>query len=501
MDLSTARRFAVLSSLVVAVSVVLLGSTILNVALPEMTHALALTNLGQQWVLNSYTVTFAGFLLIAGTVGDRFGLRRTLLAGLAGFVVATTLASLPTTVGFVIAMRALMGVFAAAIMPTTLAIILRVYPVEKRARAVVVWAAASGISISAGPLAGGLMLSAGLWWGSVLALVAVLALIALLTSLVVVPRLPGSGTGELRFLPVILSIAGIGLLVLGVLDGGQAGDWLGFTTLCPAVVGLALLAVLIVTEGRRDDALADVRLFRDRGFAMSVLALSVVALVVFGAMFLLTFYLQVARGYTPFRTGLLFIPMSAGLVIGAPISRRLVGRLGTRPTMASGLLLITVAMAVIAFYSMVTSVVVILSVFLALALGFALVLSPGTTAAMSVVPGARVGAGSALLNTARQVSSALGVAVLGSVLWSAYGSGIGPSLATLPAGERGVARQSLSGTLAVLHAPSAVAAADGAFLGALQVTSLVAGGVALVCAVLVGVTAEFGHTRVAAVPS
>ena len=271
-----------------------------------------------------------------------------------------------------------------------------------------VWAAASGISISAGPLAGGLMLSAGLWWGSVLALVAVLALIALLASLVVVPRLPASGTGELRFLPVILSIGGVGLLVLGVLDGGQTSDWLGLTTLCPVVVGLALLAVLIVTEGRRDDALADVRLFRDRGFAMSVLALSVAALVVFGAMYLLTFYLQVARGYTPFQTGLLFIPMSAGLVIGAPISRRLVGRLGTGPTIATGLLLITVAMAVIAFYSMTTSVVLILSVFLALALGFALVLSPGTTAAMSTVPGARVGAGSALLNTARQVSSASG---------------------------------------------------------------------------------------------
>ncbi|MEV0074308.1 MFS transporter [Amycolatopsis sp. NPDC050768] len=501
MEISSGRRVAALSSLVVAVSVVLLGSTILNVALPEMTQALALTNVGQQWVLNSYTLTFAGFLLIAGTVGDRFGLRRTLLVGLAGFIVVTALASLPTTVGFVIAMRALMGVFAAAIMPTTLAIILRLYPTQKRAGAIVVWAAASGISISAGPLAGGLMLSAGLWWGSVLVLVGVLALIALLASLIVVPRLPASGNGELRFLPVVLSIAGIGLLVLGVLDGGQTSDWLGFTTLCPVVVGLALLAVLIVSEGRRDDALADVRLFRDRGFAMSVLALSVAALVVFGAMYLLTFYLQVARGYTPFQTGLLFIPMSAGLVIGAPISRRLVERLGTGPTIAAGLLLITVAMTVIAFYSMTTSVVLILSVFLALALGFALVLSPGTTAAMSTVPGSRVGAGSALLNTARQVSSALGVAVLGSLLWSAYGSGVGPALATLPTGEQGDARQSLSGTLAVLHDHTGITAARSAFLSALHLTSLVAGGVALVCAVLVGVTASLGHTRAAAVPS
>jgi hypothetical protein len=178
-----------------------------------------------------------------------------------------------------------------------------------------------------------------------------------------------------------------------------------------------------------------------------------------------------------------------------------VGRLGTGPTIATGLLLITVAMAVIALYSTGTSVVLILSVFLALALGFALVLSPGTTAAMSSVPGARVGAGSALLNTARQVSSALGVAVLGSLLWSAYGSSIGPTLAALPAGKQGEARQSLSGALAVLHDDTAVAAAHDAFLGALHLTSLVAGGVALVCAVLVGVTAELGRTRAAVVPS
>ncbi|MFF1876913.1 MFS transporter [Leifsonia sp. NPDC058230] len=476
-----------MTSLVLAVSVVLLGSTILNVALPEMSLAMTLTPAGQQWVLNSYTLTFAGFLLIAGTIGDRIGLTRTLLIGLAGFTAAAVLASLPTSVGFVIAMRALMGVFAAAIMPTTLAIILRMYPPERRAGAIVVWAAASGVSISAGPIAGGLMLSAGLWWGSVLALVAALALLAFVGSAAFVPRLPASGTGELRFLPVLLSITGVGLLVLG-LTNGQTDGWLSYTSLGSAGAGLILLVCLVGIEARRRDALVDVRLFGDRNFTVSVLALSVAALVTFGAMYLLTFYLQVARGFTPLQAGLLFLPMSAGLVFGAPVSRRLVVRFGTGPTITIGLLLIGAAMVVVSIYSTATSVILLLVVFLALALGFSLVLSPGTTAAMESVPPARVGAGSALLNTARQIASALGIAILGSILWSVYGSNVTPALSDLASPARRTVRQSLSGALAVLHDHAGIIAAHDAFFTALHVTALVAGGAALLCAVVVGVT-------------
>ncbi|AMM19735.1 hypothetical protein AX769_05715 [Frondihabitans sp. PAMC 28766] len=467
----------------------LLGSTILNVALPDMSRALDLTNEGQQWVLNAYTLTFAGFLLIAGTLGDRFGLRRTLLVGLGGFVIASALASLPTDVGFVIAMRALMGVFAAAILPTTLAIILRVYPPRQRAGAIVVWAAASGLSISIGPLAGGLLLSAGLWWGSVLVLVALVGLIAFGMSVGFVPRLPTSGTGELRFLPVVMSVGGIGLLVLGVLDGGQSGDWVAVTTLAPMLVGLALLALLVVTEGRRSDALADVGLFRRADFAISVLALSVGSLVLFGAMYFLTFYLQVARSYTPFQTGLLFVPMSLGLLAGAPLSRKLSDRFGARSTVAMGMFLITIALAAMSLYTIHTAVILILAVFLVLALGFGLVLSPGTTTAMAAVPADRVGAGSALVNTARQISSALGTAVLGSIMWSIYGARVASSIASLPDASRSVARQSLSATLSLARGHSQVAAAQDAFMQALHVTALVAAGAALLCAIAVAVSA------------
>ena len=332
------------------------------------------------------------------------------------------------------------------------------------------------------------MLSAGLWWGSVLALVAALALLAFMGSLVSVPQLAASGTGELRFLPVLLSIAGVGLLVLGLTDA-QIDGWLNFTSLGVAVAGVALLTFLGAIEARRRDALVDVRLFASSSFTVSVLALSVAALVTFGAMYLLTFYLQVAREYTPLQAGLLFLPMSVGLVAGAPISRRLVVRFGTGPTITIGLSLIASSMMAVSTYTMATSIAVVLAGFLVLVLGFSLVLSPGTTAAMESVPQARVGAGSALLNTARQVASALGVAILGSILWSVYGSHIAPTLNGLPRQARQTARQSLGGALTVVDAEEGITAAREAFIAALHVTALVAGCTALVCATVVGMTA------------
>jgi MFS family permease len=172
---TTARPGPLLFSLVLAASVVLLGTTILNVALPELAQSLHASDTDQQWILNSYTLTFAGFMLLSGVVGDRFGHRRVLIAALGLFAVAAAAGSAAPGVGLLIAMRALMGIAAAGIMPITLAVINRTVPGPRRPAAITVWAAFSGLSIALGPLLGGALLNAGLWWGSVLALVALLA--------------------------------------------------------------------------------------------------------------------------------------------------------------------------------------------------------------------------------------------------------------------------------------------------------------------------------------
>lgn len=203
-DLTRGRQALVLTTLGVAVSVVLLGTTILNVALPALNEQLHTTNTQQQWILNAYTLAFAGFLLVSGAIGDRYGLRRTLLAGLAGFAIATAISAFATSPTLLIAMRGLSGVFAAAIMPVSLAIIVRTFPRDRVAGAISVWAAISGVSIALGPLIGGALIDAGFWWGSVLMLVAVLTAVGLILAATTIPDPEPSGGGaRLRLSPVI----------------------------------------------------------------------------------------------------------------------------------------------------------------------------------------------------------------------------------------------------------------------------------------------------------
>ncbi|MFJ8004052.1 MFS transporter [Streptomyces fagopyri] len=463
-----------LFALTLAVSVVLLGSTILNVALPALHATMGAGATAQQWILNGYTLTFAGFLLVAGNAGDRFGLKRLLFWGTAAFAVTTAICGSLDSVTWVIVLRALMGVAAAAIMPTSLAVILRIFPAENRARAIAVWAAASGLSISLGPLLGGALLSAGLWWGSVLELVAVLGLLAFLSVVAWVPDVPGSGTGELRMLPVAGSLSGISLLVYGVVHVNEGG-WGSTGTWLPVLAGLLILSGLVLTEIRHREPLIDVALFRHRSFTVAVAALTLSSFVMFGYMYVVTFYLQVERGYSPLRTGLLLIPLSGGLALGAPLSRLVTRRIGARATMTVGLGLITVALAgAVGLGSHTPASWFMLDAFV-LSGGFALVLSPGITLASSSVPADRAGAGSALLNTLRQLGSALGVAVLGSTLWSHYASMLSRGLGGVPAHVRVTAASSLTSALAA--GPTVAHAADKSFLGAMHEVSLIAAGV------------------------
>ncbi|MFD7661176.1 MFS transporter [Streptomyces sp. NPDC059788] len=487
---SAVRPVRALFALTLTVSAVLLGSTILNVALPTMQRDLGAGNTEQQWFLNAYTLTFAGFLPVAGSAGDRFGLKRLLAWGTAAFALTTAVAGFLDAPLAVIVLRALMGVAAATIMPATLAVILRIFPAERRARAIASWAAASGLSISLGPLLGGALLSAGMWWGSVLELVALFALLGLAATWAWIPHTPPSGAGELRVLPVAASLAGIGLLVFGVVHATDDG-WAYVGTWLPATAGLAVLAALVLAEARHRVPLLDVGLFKHASFTAAAVALTLGSFVVFGYLYFTTFYLQLVRGFSPLQTGLLFIPLSAGLVAGAPLSQRVTQRFGARATIATGLTLMAAAFAGVAGLGAHTGPAWFVVDAFALQLGFALVLAPGTTLAASSVPTDRAGAGSALLNTLRQLGSALGVAVLGSVLWSRYSGMMYDRLAGAPTGIRSTAAESLASALATGD-PAAAQAAAPTFVGAMHTTTLVAAGV---CGIALLVTLFTRPTR------
>ncbi|MDJ1133975.1 MFS transporter [Streptomyces iconiensis] len=496
---TTVRPVLALFALTLTVSAVLLGSTILNVALPTMQSDLGASTTQQQWFLNSYTLTFAGFLLVAGNAGDRFGLKRVLIWGTAAFTVTTSVTGFLDSPTAIIALRALMGVAAATIMPTTLAVILRIFPAGKRARAIASWAAASGLSISLGPLLGGALLSGGMWWGSVLELVALIALLGLAASLLWIPTVTPSGAGELRMMPVAASLAGIGLLVFGVVHATDKG-WGYLGTWLPAVVGIAVLAGLVLTEARHREPLLDVGLFRHASFTVAAVALTLGSFVVFGYLYFVTFYLQTLRGYSPLQTGLLLIPLSAGLVLGAPLSQKATERFGARATIAAGMALMTAAFACVTGLGVHTAPAWFVADAFALQLGFALVLAPGMTLASSSVPTERAGAGSALLNTLRQLGSALGVAVLGSVLWSRYSGMMQDRLAGSPAGVRHTASESLASALATGD-PAVLGAAGPAFIGAMHTTALVAAGVSGIALLVALFTRSSHRTRIVAAAS
>ncbi|WP_051791713.1 MFS transporter [Amycolatopsis jejuensis] len=468
----TPRPGRVLAAVTLAVVVVLLGTTILNVALPTIQKSLGASTTEQQWILNAYSLTFAGFLLVSGTAGDRFGLKRLLVWGLAAFALTSAITGFLGSPTAVIVLRALSGIAAATIMPTSLAIILRTFPAEKRARAIATWAASSAVATAFGPVLAGAMLSSGLWWGSVLELIAVLTVLGLVAALRWIPEIPGSGTGKLRMMPVLGSLAGIGLLVLGVVHVNNGG-WGSPGTWLPIAAGILVLAALLATEVRHREPLVDVQLFRHGSFTMATVALTVVSVVLYGYLYYTVFYLQTELGFSPLQAGLVLLPPTIGSAFGAPLSRWVAAKIGDRATMATGLLAMTAAFLAAMPLGADTHIAWFMADCFLLLLGFALVLTPGTTLATSTVPTERSGAGSALLNTLRQIGGALGVAVLGSVLWSSYGSTMTDKLAAAPDAVRQTATKSLNAALATGD-PAAVSAAGPSFLDAMQLTNLVA---------------------------
>ena len=477
-----------------AVSVVLLGTTILNVALPELRVALPASNTQQQWILNSYTLTFAGFLLLAGAIGDRFGLRRTLVVGLSGFTATTLASAFATNATMLIVLRGITGIFAAAIMPISLAVVVRTFPKDKVPGAIAVWAAVSGLAIALGPLIGGALLTSGYWWGSVLLVVALLGLAALVLTVLVVHAPVATEGSHIRLVPVVGSVSGIGLLVWGVLHGGQSNQWTSAGTLIPMVVGIGLLALLVFSEGRHKDPLADVRLFLEPRFSVAVAALSLGTFTVYGFLYFSTFYLQVARGYSPLRTGLLLLPLSLGLIVGGLASRRIASRLDAPTTMTIGMALTAASLATFAALAVSAPIGWFTLIVFVLAFGFALVLSPGTTLAMTSVPSGRDGAGSALINTLRQLASALGVSILGSILWANYRSNVTPHLLSMTSEERDSSVSSLAATLASADGNTAVVdAAQSAFESALHITTWAAVAVAAIATLLIPIVTSRGR--------
>jgi EmrB/QacA subfamily drug resistance transporter len=505
------RRWLILGVLITSLMAIVLDNTVLNVALKTIAEpgvGLGASQSQLEWGINSYTLVFAGLLFTFGVLGDRIGRKRMLMIGLVAFGLFSAVTAYAQTPDQLIWARAAMGLAAAAVMPQTLSIITNVFTPAERPRAIGIWAMAVGIGVAIGPVVGGLLL-AHFWWGSVFLLNVPFTAAGAAAVWLIVPESKNPDPGRIDYVGVLASITGLVLLVYGIIQGGEKGSWVHFDVLGTIVAGVAVLAFFAWWETRLSHPSLDVRLFRDPRLSSSIGALALVFFGMMGALFFLSFYLQSVRGYTPLQAGLLSLPFAAGQILMSPRSAALVERFGTKAVVASGLMVVTVALAGYQMLGLITPIWVLAVLFFIQGAGMGTVMPPSTEAVMSVVPRERAGSGSALTNTARQVAGALGVAVLGSILAQAYRGQLSPHLTALPAQARGAAAGSITATQAAAAKLGAgspagrdlAAFADTAFVHAMHITTLISAAITLlgVLVVVIWMPARSGRTAPATV--
>ncbi|MDR7274101.1 MFS transporter [Catenuloplanes atrovinosus] len=499
------RRWAILGVLVISLLVVVLDNTILNVAirvLADPNEGLGATQAELEWAVNSYTLVFAALLFSFGILGDRWGRKRFLIAGLLIFGLSSLASAYAQTPGQLIATRALMGLGGAAIMPVTLSIISVVFDPRERARAIGLWSGSVGLAVAIGPILGGVLLE-HFWWGSVFLINVPIALLGMVLIAVLVPESRNPNPGRIDLLGVVLSVVGLTSLVYGIIDGGENG----FDQ--PAVwafivAGVAVLAAFVAWERRYAYPSLDVKLFRNGRFSASIASIGLVFFASMGTFFFMSFYLQLVRDYTPLQTGLLLLPFAVAQLAFAPASAGMVQRFGGRAVSVAGLALVGVSLLGFLLVDTDVPIWVVAVLFFVQGAGMANIMPPAMEAVMSTLPRERAGVGSAISNTIRQVAVALGIAVLGSVLAAVYRSQIADAVAPLPDAARDAASESIAGAYAVAaqagpQGAGLVTAANDAFVNAMHVSAVV-GAVVVFIGVLVALRWLPGRGRAAHTP-
>ncbi|MGH2946915.1 MAG: MFS transporter, partial [Solirubrobacteraceae bacterium] len=395
------RRWWALAALVPGVLTIGFDLTILNVALPTIARELSVGTDALQWIVNSYVLVFAGLLLPAGVLGDRYGRKRLLLIALGLFGAVSVIAAVADSSGLVIAARAVMGLGAAAILPITLAVLTVLFPEKReRGKAIAVIVTAVGVGFPLGPIIGGYLLE-HFWWGSIFLINVPMAALAMIAIAVLLPASRDPAPPRLDVPGGVLSTAGLVIFVYAVIDAPERG-WEAPLVLGGLAAGMALLAAFVSWELRARQPLIDLRLFGRPSFLWGTVATAVAGFAIFGLFFTLPQYLQFVAGHEALATGLRLLPMIGGLVVGAGLGERLAARVGHRAPVALGLLLIAAGLAAGAT-TQVTSGYGFVAAWLALAgVGLGASLAVATDAVLGALPPERSGGGIALTCALRQ---------------------------------------------------------------------------------------------------
>jgi len=461
------RRRQILLVLCLSLLIVVIDNTILNTALPTLARVLHAGTSSLQWITDAYTLCFAGLLIPAGALGDRYGRRRSLVGGLVVFAAGSALAAFSSGSGVLIAARVIMGLGAAFVMPATLSILNAVFPPKERPQAIAAWSAVTGAGVVIGPTLGGLLLS-HFWWGSVFLINLPLAALALIGVLLTVPETAEPSRQRFDLLGVVLIAGSLFALVDAIIEAPDRG-WTAITTLAEIAAGLVALAVFAGWELRIRNPLIDLRVFRNRAFSAAAGSVTVVFFALFGSLFVLTQYLQLVLGYSPLAAGVRALPFALATAALSPVSPLLAKRFGTRVVIPAGMVLMGIGLLDFATAGVHTSYPPLAIAVAIMGAGMGLVMAPASNTIMTTVPAHQAGAGSAINDTIREVGGALGVAIVGSLSAAVY-------------------RSHLTSLLAGAHVPAAV-------------THVATGSVAAANAVGTQVGGAGGHQLVAAAHS
>jgi EmrB/QacA subfamily drug resistance transporter len=430
-----ARRWKTLAVLCTSLIIVIVGNTVLNVTLPTLQlppeqGGLGATNSEVQWIVDAYGLVFAGLLFLAAALGDRFGRKGALQAGLVVFAAGSAFGAFADDPAMLIVARAVMGVGAAFVMPSTLSILTNVFPRREQAKAIAIWAGISGSGAALGPLASGLLLES-FWWGSVFLVNLPIIAGALIAGYVLVPKSKDATGTPLDPVGALLSVVGLSALVYAIIEAPNHG-WASVDSLLWFGGAAIVLLAFVFWEWRNRHPMLDLRLFQNPRFAVSSGGITLVFFAMFGTFFLLSQYLQGVLGYTPLQAAVRLLPFSAVMMIVAPNTPKLVGRFGADRIGMTGLLLVGAGLVGTAMFQTDTAYWQLALTMCIMASGMALTMTPMTTQLMAAVPRDRAGMGSATNDTTRELGGALGVAVLGSLLAGQYTAGVEPIASELP---------------------------------------------------------------------
>jgi len=452
----------------------------LNVAIPSIARATRASQTELSWVIDAYALTFAALLLLGGALGDRYGRRRTLVAGLAVFGLGAAAAMAYAEAHWLIAMRAVLGLGAALVMPATLSTITSTFPPERRARAVGAWAGVAGGSAVLGLLTSGIVLH--FWsWRSVFALSTVLAVAAIIGTLRVVPESADPEAPGLDWTGAVIAVIGLGVLVYSIIEAPTAG-WGSARTLAGIVGGLVVLAGFVLWELRASHPLLDPRLFTRPGFSAGTLTITAQFFAFFGLIFLLLQYLQLVLDLGPLAAAVRLLPLVVGMMPTAnALAPRLTRRFHPMRISAAGLTILALTFGWLSRLDPGTPYWQLACALVSLGLGMGLAMTPATAIVTDALPAEKQGVGSAMNDLSRELGGALGIAVLGSVLQSAYRGHL-----TLPDAPPSVAVQAKASLALAERLGSEVAVpARSAFVDGLQGALLVAASVLLISAIVV----------------